>query len=62
MTITLFGEESPLFPLLFASIDFFTGERAGDLLPVTSSILSLGMILTSAGLGGGDLSDCLSPK
>lgn len=57
----LFGEESalPLLPRL--RMDFLSGEAAG----LSTSRVSLpvvGMILTSAGFGGGDLSDCLSPK
>lgn len=68
VTTILFGEDSPLPPRLLLIIDFFTGDKAGEMgLPITSKVnfgdsLSLEMILTSAGLGGGDLSDCLSPK
>lgn len=64
--MTLLGDDSPLLALLLLllSTDFLMGESAGDLQPPvdTSSIFSLGMILTSVGFGGGDFSDCLSPK
>lgn len=68
VTIMLFGDESPLPPRLLLSIDFFTGDSAGDIcLLITSSVnlgdsWSLGTIFTSVGFAGGDLLAGFSPK
>lgn len=61
VTTMLLGDESalPLLPLLL--MDFFKGDGVGRSTS-SDSLPLIGMILTSAGLGGGDLSDCLSPK
>jgi hypothetical protein len=62
VTTILLGDESALLPLLLLlRSDFFSGEPDG-LSTSSDSLPPEGMILTSAGFGGGDLSDCLSPK
>lgn len=62
VTITLLGEDSPLPRRFLLNRDLFNGDGLSTSKDNFDDIFSLGIILTSVGLGGGDLSLGFSPK
>lgn len=62
VTITLFGDDSPLPRLFLLNRDLFNGDGLSTSNDNLGDSFSLGIIFTSVGLGGGDLSLGFSPK